>query len=166
MPACKRTLLEQAWNNTADGPTRVVDWLDTRFNHGSLSEVEMRKYRRHLSIAKRYTPSRPRRLVAIVMAAIAFAASKCMYDQDVSFDTDSDILGIDNRCTACISPYLEDFETAPDETTVAIKGFGGSKTQGARKGTIVWQFADDLGAVPTFRIPNSYYVPPSRVSLI
>jgi hypothetical protein len=30
----------------------------------------------------------------------------------------------------------------------------------ARKGTIVWRFADDyLGAVHTFRIPNSYYVP-------
>jgi hypothetical protein len=103
--------------------------------------------------------------MAITMAAIAFAASKSMHDHDVFFDTDSGILGIDNRCTACISPYLEDFETAPDETTAAIKGFGGSKTHGARKGTIVWRFADDLGAVHTFRIPNSYYVPQAEYRL-
>jgi hypothetical protein len=80
--------------------------------------------------------------------------------------TDSGILGIDNRCTACISPYLEDFETAPDEITAAIKGFGGSKFHGAHRGKIVWRFADDLGAVHTFRIPNSYYVPLAEYRLL
>jgi hypothetical protein len=136
-PAYKRNLLEQAWNITTKSLSGIINNLDAWLNPGSLSEIEMRRYRQQLSSAKKYVPMRPRRPMAIAMAAIAFAASKSIHDHDVFFDTDSGILGIDNRCTACISNYLDDFETSPNETTAAIKGFGGTKTHGARKGTII-----------------------------
>ena len=74
------------------------------------------------------------------------------------FDTDSGPVGIDNRCSACISGYIQDFETPPVPTNRTIKGFGGSTTTGVMVGTIKWKVFDDEGNQHTFRIPHSYYV--------
>ena len=82
------------------------------------------------------------------------------------FDTDSGPVGIDNRCTACISHVIQDFESSPQPTGRTISGFGGTKTSNVFIGTIKWKFADDNGMVHTFRIPNSFYVPNGRVRLL
>jgi hypothetical protein len=52
------------------------------------------------------------------------------------FDTDSKPIGVDNRCTACISHDTTDFigDVAPSNRW--IKGFGGSKTTNAMTGTL------------------------------
>lgn len=88
------------------------------------------------------------------------------YQNVAIFDTDSKGVGIDNRCSACISDDIDDFEGAVHETDRVIKGFGGTRTTGVKVGTLKWKWHDDEGKLHTFRIPNSYYVPNGEVKLL
>ena len=47
--------------------------------------------------------------------------------QHIRFDTDSEPIGIDNRCTGCISHRIEDFDGPLTDSGRAIRGFGGTK---------------------------------------
>ena len=44
----------------------------------------------------------------------------------VKFDTDAKPIGVDNRCSACISPHIEDFIGPLEDTNKTIKGFTGA----------------------------------------
>ena len=44
----------------------------------------------------------------------------------VKFDTDAKPIGVDNRCSACISPYIKDFIGPLEDTNKTIKGFAGA----------------------------------------
>ena len=46
----------------------------------------------------------------------------------VRFDTDAKPIGVDNRCSACISPYINDFIGPLEDTNKTIKGFAGART--------------------------------------
>ena len=48
------------------------------------------------------------------------------FEHQMTFDTDSIPIGVDNRCTGCISHQIEDFEGPLIDTGQQIKGFGGS----------------------------------------
>jgi len=104
---------------------------------------------------------------------MAFAAITAMsarnaniYDNNCVFDTDSGPVGIDNRCSACISHEADDFVGPLLDCNRAIKGFGGTRTVGIKMGTIRWRWLDDDGKIHTFLIPKSYYVPQGKVRLL
>ena len=82
------------------------------------------------------------------------------------FDSDSALIGIDNRCTACISPVLSDFIEPPEPVDTTLVGFGGAPTTGLKKGTVKWTWEDDTGKSHDHIIPNSYYVPQATVRLL
>jgi len=82
------------------------------------------------------------------------------------FDTDAAKIGIDNRCSACISYDINDFDGPVTKVNRAIKGFGGERTFNVYQGTIVWKWCDNEGEIHRFRIPNSYYVPEGKVRLL
>lgn len=82
------------------------------------------------------------------------------------FDTDAEQIGIDNRCSACISHRIEDFIGNPIPTKRSIKGFGGARVANIMSGTIAWNWCDEMGKVHKFQIPNSYYVPEGGVRLL
>jgi GAG-pre-integrase domain len=82
------------------------------------------------------------------------------------FDTDSHLIGLDNRATACMSANVRDFVGPLIETDQVVKGFAGSRTGNVQKGTIEWAIEDDNGRVTTHRIPNSYYIPQGKVRLL
>jgi hypothetical protein len=84
----------------------------------------------------------------------------------VLFDTDAVPIGVDNRCTGCISNRIEDFEGPLVESHRAIKGFGGSRTTGIKIGTISWKWLDDDGKEFKFLIPKSFYVPGGGARLL
>ena len=84
----------------------------------------------------------------------------------IKFDTDSASIGIDNRCSGCISHRVEDFEGPLIDTNKSIRGFGGVRTYDVKMGTVRWKWLDDTGAIHTFRIPNSYYIPSGKVRLL
>ena len=54
------------------------------------------------------------------------------------WDTDSYPIGVDNRCTACISHSIDDFVGSFQDTERTIRGFGGSTHVGIKKGTVKW----------------------------
>ncbi|GAX15565.1 hypothetical protein FisN_3Hu032 [Fistulifera solaris] len=103
------------------------------------------------------------RLLALSLISMQIMDGKHM--NFASFDTDSAPVGIDNRCTACISHDIRDFEDPPIPTKRHIKGFGGTRIDNVRMGTLRWKIEDDSGMLHTFLIPNSYYVPQGGVRL-
>jgi len=76
------------------------------------------------------------------------------------------MMGVDSRCSVCISGYIEDFREPPTPTNKVIKGFNGSRTYNVMQGTANYQWEDDEGQVHTFDIPGSIYVPGSKVRLL
>ncbi len=103
----------------------------------------------------------------VVCAAVAMQASgSSQYDNMAMFDTDSEPIGVDNRCTGCISNKVEDFEGPLIESGRSIKGFGGSRTSNVMIGTIVWRWQDDNGTIHKFTIPKSFYARDGNVRLL
>ena len=102
------------------------------------------------------------------MAALAMSSKTAVkIGQHVaSFDTDSEIIGVDNRCSACISHEAADFITPLQPTKRTIKGFGGARTTNVMSGTLLWKWTDDNGKTHGFKIPNSYYVPEGACRLL
>ena len=84
----------------------------------------------------------------------------------ITFDTDAQPIGVDNRCTACISHQITDFIGTMRDTDRRIKGFGGTHTHPLKQGTLRWKWCDDEGKRHTFIIPNSYYAPEGGVRLL
>ena len=83
----------------------------------------------------------------------------------IIFDTDSIPLCIDNCATKCLSPYIDDFETAPISTNQTIKGIGGAMND-VMIGTISWSIEDDEGRPHRIRIPNSIYLKGATTRLL
>jgi len=78
--------------------------------------------------------------VLIIFQALAMAAATpTEVHQPPRFDTDYAPVGIDNRCSACISHCIEDFVDTPRLSNQVIKGFGGSRTAEVMTGTICWK---------------------------
>ena len=102
-----------------------------------------------------------------VMHAIAHSTQLKGTNAFATFDTDSGQVGIDNRCSACISNHIEDFDpTSLVQCRRAIKGFGGTRTGAVYKGTLNWDLEDDQGQRTSFRIPDSYFVPEGGMRLL
>ena len=74
------------------------------------------------------------------------------------FDTDANAIGIDNRCSACLSNDINDFIGPVTKTNRRIKGFGGEALMDVYMGTIIWKWLDDEGLEHRFKILKSYYV--------
>jgi len=128
-----------------------------------------KKYRRRAHMARKYACHpvghfHGRSLLA--WSAVAMAATQANTPRHIMFDTDSSPIGIDNRCTACISHRIEDFVEPPTPTNRVIKGFGGSRMSNVQRGTIKWRWEDDNGQVHDHIIPDSYYAPHAGVRLL
>jgi hypothetical protein len=134
---------------------RAIDqWMATH---------KCRKHNRKAqAIARRMQQPRAsgRRWMALVAyTAVAMQATDAyQHNTAAMFDTDSSPIGVDNRCTGCISNRIDDFEGPLTESGRSIKGFGGSRTNNVMIGTIVWRWQDDNGTIHKFTIPKSFYV--------
>ena len=123
-------------------------------------------------IGKRITHKRWKRKVHLwaypVLALLANHknTSSMSMQRKVTFDTDAEHIGIDNRCSACISHEISDFIGNVTESKRSIKGFGGSRVENIMKGTLLWKWEDDEGGIHQFKIPNSYYVPSGGMRLL
>ena len=150
---------------------RFGSWIEestTRTNIQRTHLTRVSTIRKRLRTCHPHTFHRPRRTL-VIMTALAFSAqSKPLPQQErsVTFDTDSAPIGVDNRCSGCITHMIGDFEGPVRDCNRAIKGFGGQRITKVQMGTIVWKWEDDGGSIHTFRIPNSYYVPDGKVRLL
>jgi hypothetical protein len=110
-----------------------------------------------------------RRHELICLQVIAMSAQNKYAQSNIMphiFDTDSSLIGIDNRASACMSDHIQDFCGPLTPTNRIVRGFAGTKTTNVQIGTIQWRIEDDNGKVSTHTIPNSYYVPDGKVRLL
>ena len=147
---------------------KIVNWSEQLKSNRSL------RLRRRVVRKMHYGTLKKSRLNVgkyIVMSVLAMATGDRLSTNHMSqrvsnFDTDSESIGIDNRCSACISHRIEDFIDHPQESNRTIKGFGGMRVGNVMKGTLKWKWYDDEGKDHSFIIPNSYYVPTGSVRLL
>jgi hypothetical protein len=76
------------------------------------------------------------------------------------------MVGIDNRCSGCITHDRSDIPGEIVQVRRSIKGFGGARTFNVWMGTIHWNWDDDSGQTHTMVIPNSFYVPDGKMRLL
>ena len=82
------------------------------------------------------------------------------------FNTNSQLVGVDNRCSACITNVRSDIPGEIVACNRSIKGFRGAKVWNVWMGMIKWDIGDDEGVTHTHIIPKSYYVPQGHVRLL
>ena len=122
-------LMRELWHITTNAAHRVVCACELKLQ-GSRKE----------SIQKHTKRSKYFRCMQAVTMEVG-ASNKQVYN--MNFDSNSAKVGIDNRCSACMSHIIEDFEGPLTEYNRPIKGFGGTKTYNVKRGTIVWRWMDD-----------------------
>ena len=82
------------------------------------------------------------------------------YVSNKYFDTESGTpIGVDNRCSGCISNIMDDFIGPLVECNQPIKGFGGTRPGIVKTRTRRWRWLYNNGKRHKFPISNSYYVP-------
>ena len=79
-------------------------------------------------------------------------------DNVFQMDTDSATIGIDNRCSLCISHIAEDFVGELRDSNRKIRGFAGVIQPKIKTGTLLWRWEDDQGQEHKFLIPKYLYV--------
>jgi len=154
----------------------VLQWLTTK-GHSLSNKISSWRTRRRPGISTNNGSGRAAaaRKFVLAMTVIASAAaqgernrvSQYIVSNREHYDTDSFLIGIDNRCSGCMSHKKADFlpETL-NPIPGYIKGFGGARTTNVQMGTIKWSIQADDGSVTTFHIPNSYFVPSGGVRLL
>ena len=127
--------------------------------------LEGRRYRGwHLRRIVRGLPKQVQRAI-LINHAVAYSAKSPFGDSSARWDSDSMAVGMDNRCSACISDKVEHFEDLRPCDRI-IKGFGGTQTTNVMIGTLKWTVLDDDEQRHTWRIPNSYFVEHAKVRLL
>ena len=71
------------------------------------------------------------------------------------FDTESQLVGVNNRCSTCITNVRSDIPGEIVAWNRSIKGFGEAKVWNVWMGTIKWDIEDDEGVTHTHIIPKS-----------
>jgi hypothetical protein len=84
----------------------------------------------------------------------------------VQFKTDSMTVGVDNRCTMCISDKREHFVGELTLGRKVIKGFHRSKTTRVMSGTIQWKWPDSNRLEHMLRIPGLFYILEGKCRLL
>ena len=132
-----------------------------------MSHTSGRRYRKvQIQLPRTSRLRRTRNNTFYALSVMALQTNAGKYTNQVRFDTDSAPIGIDNRCSACISHVAQDFIGPLRDSGRTIKGFAGSRTKGVKVGTLVWKWEDNDGKLSKFTIPNSYYVPEGKVRLL
>jgi hypothetical protein len=145
------------------------NWIESKIGTtptGSRQTSRARRLKNAVLRIKRPRRGKLRMIVSLLATAAVAMSTTTGTERDVNFDTDSGPVGIDNRCSGCISHEISDFIGDLRPCSRAIKGFGGSKTYNVKIGTLVWRWCDEQGRVHRFKIPNSFYVPDGKVRLL
>ena len=101
------------------------------------------------------------------MASVAMQAEGAeSFEHQMTFDTNSIPIGVDNRYNGCISHRIEDFEGPLIDTGQQMKGFDGSQPSNVQMDTLIWKWQDNQGRIHKFKIPKSFYSPNGGVRLL
>ena len=160
-------------NKASIAMRKISHNLESHISRYNKSFEHRMKNKQRQKIASKYNhyvhKSATRTTAITAMAAlIAMSASPTpIYANATTFDTDSKAVGIDNRCSACISHDIRDFIGPLHDSNRTIKGFGGVTHRSTiMSGTIKWKWEDDKGCIHKHLIPNSYFVPDGKARLL
>ncbi|KAI2512051.1 hypothetical protein MHU86_2339 [Fragilaria crotonensis] len=144
---------------------RLLEWLER-----TLGPPRRRRCVNACGTVRQRTSSkhdRRLRVIGLALSVLAMNAKTAIATERVAhFDTDSEWVGVDNRCSGCISHVRSDFVSELKASNRVVKGFGGSRTTNVKIGTLRWSWEDDQGRTHTFDIKNSYYIPDGKVRLL
>ena len=155
------------------GADRSVYGTITKLINDSINKLDM--WSSHWCVKRKYdkppwAARRRRKRRFITMAAIiAMSGTTDAQKSEAEcgpFDSDSAMVGIDNRCSGCITHVRTDIPGELTPCNRVIKGFGGTRTTNVWQGTIHWSWDDDQGQTHKMVIPNAYYVPEGKVRLL
>ena len=163
------SLLEHFFHAMTDAISHIFTMCATRIEnwktHSAINKRRSIATTYYRIIGNRAPPWRTNARSGLLTAQAALLAQQAKQESTskrqnlVCFDDDSNPIGVDNRATAFMSGEIDDFEGALNDTNRVVKGFGGSRTTGAKIGTARIRFEDDSGLQHTFLLPNSYYIP-------
>ena len=102
----------------------------------------------------------------IMCSAVMVYAATAKRQNITPFDTDTAMIGIDNRASGCFSHVASDFVGDLRECHRTVKGFGGTSTSNVKMGTLKWSWLDDMGKMHTHHISDSYYSKSGGVRLL
>ena len=129
--------IQQRWNKTKWLKNKVNN-LFTKLcnksqqwtcNASGHSRQQKAKYKRRLEAANRHgealqlRPKRSKHMLAMAALLAMSVKDAQAYQMKAYFDTDYKPIGIDNRCTACISHDIKDFVGKLHDSDRTIRGF-------------------------------------------
>jgi len=132
--------MNQAWS--------LFTWLtQCAFDWAYLMTMQMKVPRKRRSPPKsrrkrNKLQERGRRLIPVNESR---TKKKKPSSRTVLFDSYAKAIGIDNRCSACISHDINDFVGPVLKSDKVISAFGGRQQMKVYKGTIAWSWTDDEG---------------------
>jgi len=102
----------------------------------------------------------------VTIMCLAGVVGKDTGSSTSTFDANSELVGIDNRSSVCMSPHRLDFIGKLIKSKRFIKAFGGTKSFDIYIGTLKWVFDDDRGIERTVYVPESFYIPEAPARLL
>jgi hypothetical protein len=123
------TVVRRAVTRIVDSCDELGTWITKNIHTSHRNKRQVVTHHRH-------------RKIITAMSVLAMRAS-AHTERLTRFDTNSDVIGIDNRCSGCISHVQDDFMDTLHPTTRVIRGFGGSRTMTVSIGTLHWSWDDD-----------------------
>jgi len=133
-----------------------------------VTNIKTKQYRTRHKVRWR-TPSKcgtRRSLPSRLMLAMSASKDTGSSREAAVFDTDSQMVRIDNCATASLSNDTKDFIGEMTPTRRKIKGIDGHPQGGLMTGTIRWYIEDDAGVIHEILLPGSYYVPWANSKLL
>ena len=83
------------------------------------------------------------------------------------WDSDSKAIGVDSRCSACLTDDINDVVPGTLQlTNKKVKVYGGIFHGKVYSCTLQWTILDRHGRTHTFTLPNSYYIPEGGIKLL
>ena len=82
-----------------------------------------------------------------------------------SFDSDSQMLMLDDGASACITNNINDFTESPKRVDRKVKGIKGH-AQATHRGTVKWYIEDDHGLVHVMMITGAYLIPEATTRIL
>jgi hypothetical protein len=99
----------------------------------------IRLAQRHITTSRNRTRWKKLLVQELMSMSSVNAYGEPIHQNVTRFDTDSGKIGIENRASACISAFIQDFEGPVRRVNRSIKGFGGESITEVGVGTIVWK---------------------------
>jgi hypothetical protein len=115
----------KGWRYTTRLKTWAIQWgskVTDPISKWANSRKERKTIFERTKIARRMQKGNgKKRMAFLAFAAVAIQGTGGLKDNHTSFDTDSAPIGIDNRCTGCISHRIEDLKASYRKATGPLR---------------------------------------------